>query len=140
MPPAHTDGDLIIQFRDADVIHSGDLVSIGIFPNIDYSSRGWLGGMVAAADKILKMAGPKTKIIPGHGPLGTTAELSAYRTMLGVIYDRIAPMVAAGKTADQVVAAMPTKDYDATLGKGFLNGEAFARLAYEGIVRHRSSE
>ncbi len=76
VPPAHTDGDLIVHFTAHDVIHTGDLFSNGFYPNIDASSRGWIGGMIAAADRILKLAGPKTKIIPGHGPIGTPADLA----------------------------------------------------------------
>ena len=74
----HTlDGDLIVHFRSHDVIHTGDLFSNGFYPNIDASSLGWIGGMIAAADRILKLAGPKTRIIPGHGPMATPEELAA---------------------------------------------------------------
>ena len=62
--PAHTDGDLIVHFTTRDVIHTGDLFSNGFYPNIDASSLGWIGGMIAAADRILKLAGPKTRLIP----------------------------------------------------------------------------
>ena len=72
VPPAHTDGDLIVHFTSLDVIHTGDLFSNGFYPNIDGSSLGWIGGMIAAADRILKLAGPKTRIIPGHGPMATS--------------------------------------------------------------------
>ena len=82
VPPAHTDGDLIVHFTAHDVIHTGDLFSNGFYPNIDASSLGWIGGMIAAADRILKLAGPKTRIIPGHGPIGTPADLAAFRAML----------------------------------------------------------
>src|SRR5262249_35180580 len=82
VPPAHTDGDLMVHFTTRDVIHTGDLFSNGFYPNIDASSLGWIGGMIAAADRILKLAGPKTRIIPGHGPMGTPADLAAFRQML----------------------------------------------------------
>ena len=77
VPPAHTDGDLIVHFMAHDVIHTGDLFSNGFYPNIDASSRGWIGGMIAAADRVLKLAGANTQDNPGHGPLGTAADLAA---------------------------------------------------------------
>jgi len=137
VPPAHTDGDLIIHFRKADVIHAGDLFTSGGYPNIDANSRGWIGGMILAADRILKLAGPKTRIIPGHGPVSSPEGLAAFRRMLVGVHDAIAPLVDAGKTADEVVAASPTRPFDAAWGKGPFNGPMFARLAHGGVVKHR---
>ena len=138
VPPAHTDGDLIVHFTAHDVIHTGDLFSNGFYPNIDASSRGWIGGMVAAADRILKLAGPATKIIPGHGPIGTPADLAAFRAMLATLHDRLAPMADSGKTTEEAIAARPTSDLDAKWGKGFMNGSIFTRIAYDGLVKHRA--
>jgi cyclase len=138
VPPAHTDGDLLIYFRKHDVIHCGDLFTNGFYPNIDASSRGWIGGMIAAADRILKLAGPNTKIIPGHGPLGKPADLAAFHKMLVTIYDRLAPLADSGKTTNEAVAAKPTKDLDEKWGKGFFTGGMFTRIAYDGLVKHRA--
>jgi cyclase len=138
VPPAHTDGDLIVHFTTHDVIHTGDLFSNGFYPNIDASSRGWIGGMIAAADIILKLAKPTTKIIPGHGPMGTPSDLEAFRAMLITLHDRLAPMLDAGKSADEAVAARPTSDLDAKWAKGFFNGGMFTRIAYGGMVTHRA--
>jgi cyclase len=138
VPPAHTDGDLIVHFTLHDVIHTGDLFSNGFYPNIDASSLGWIGGMIAAADRILKLAGPKTKIIPGHGPLATAADLVAFRAMLVTVHDRLAPMLDAGKTLDEAIAAKPTKDLDATWAKGLFTGGMFTRIAYDGMIKHRA--
>jgi cyclase len=139
VPPAHTDGDLIVHFASRDVIHTGDLFSNGFYPNIDASSRGWIGGMIVAADRILKLAGPNTKIIPGHGPIGTAADLAAFRKMLVTLNDRLAPMLDAGKSTGEAIAARPTKDLDATWGKGIFTGGMFTRLVYDGLVKHRTS-
>ena len=139
VPPAHTDGDLIAHFKKHDVIHTGDLFSNGFYPNIDESSGGWIGGMIAAADRILKLAGPNTRIIPGHGPLARPADLSAFLTMLVTLYDRLSPMLDSGKTLEQAIAAKPTKDLDATWGKGFFNGGMFTRIAYLGLIKHRAT-
>ncbi len=138
VPPAHTDGDLVVHFTRADVIHTGDLFSNGIYPNIDASSRGWIGGMIAAADRILKIAGPKTRIIPGHGPMATAEELKASRAMLLAVHDRLAPLVDAGKTIEEAIASKPTSDLDAKFGKGLFTGPMFTRIVYEGIKMHRS--
>jgi cyclase len=129
---------MIIHFTSHDVIHTGDLFANGLYPNIDASSRGWIGGMIAAADRILKLAGPKTKIIPGHGPIGSPADLAAFRAMLVTLYDRLAPMVDAGKSVDDAIAAKPTKDLDAAWGKGFFNGSVFTRIVFDGLVKHRA--
>jgi cyclase len=139
VPPAHTDGDLVVHFPSHDVIHTGDLFSNGLYPNIDASSLGWIGGMIAAADRILKLAGPKTRIIPGHGPMGTAAELTAFRKMLVTVHDRLAPMLDAGKTINEAIAARPTSDLDAVWGKGFFTGGMFTRVVYDGLAKHRAA-
>ncbi len=139
VPPAHTDGDLIVHFRSLDVIHTGDLFSNGFYPNIDSSSLGWIGGMIAAADRILKLAGPKTRIIPGHGPLATPEQLAAFRKMLVTVKDRLDPMRDSGKTMQEAIAARPTGDLDATWGKGFFTGGMFTRVAYDGLAKHRDA-
>jgi cyclase len=139
VPPAHTDGDLIVHFRSHDVIHTGDLFSNGFYPNIDASSLGWIGGMISAADRILKLAGPKTRIIPGHGPMATSGELAAFRKMLVTVRDRLAPMLDAGKSIQEAIAARPTADLDASWAKGLFTGGMFTRIAYEGLVNHRAA-
>ncbi|MDG3003574.1 MBL fold metallo-hydrolase [Paludisphaera mucosa] len=138
VPPAHTDGDLFVHLREADLIHCGDLVNNGFYPAIDSSSRGWIGGMIAGAGRILEVAGPRTRIIPGHGPLAAVDDLRAYRAMLVAVYDRVAPMVDAGKTVDEVLAARPTGEFDAKWGGGFFNGAMFTRLAYVSIAKKRA--
>ena len=137
VPPAHTDSDIVVYFRKANVLHAGDLLFNGFYPFIDYSSRGWIGGMVAGADLILKLANANTKIIPGHGPMATRADVTAFRDMLHTIQARVEPMVKSGKTLQQVVESKPTRDFDAKWGMGFLTPDQFSTLAYTGIVRHR---
>ena len=133
VPPAHTDGDSVIHFRKADVIHTGDLFTNGGYPFIGLSSGGTLDGMVRAASILLGIVGPDTKIIPGHGPLAGLQELRNYQNMLRTIRDRVKEMVDAGKTADEVIQAKPTKEFDASHGGGFLTPEEFTRLAYDSL-------
>ena len=134
--PAHTDSDIIVHFKTSNVIHAGDLFFNGLYPFIDYSSKGWIGGMAAAADVVLKKANATTKIIPGHGALSNREEFAAYRDFLADITAKVVPMVKAGKTLEQIVASKPTAKYDAKWGKGFVPTERFVPLVYTGIVRH----
>jgi cyclase len=87
--PAHTDGDAVVHFVKADVIHMGDLFFNGGYPFIDTSSGGRIDGVIAAADKVLALAGADTRIIPGHGPLATKADLQSYRDTLSTLRGRI---------------------------------------------------
>ena len=135
VPPAHTDGDCIVQFRKANVLHGGDTFFNGMYPFIDLSSGGSVDGMIAAADRMLALAGEGTKIIPGHGPLGTKADLKAYRDMLATSRDRVAALVKAGKTLEQVMAAKPLADLDAKWGQGFLKADPFVSILYKDLSR-----
>jgi glyoxylase-like metal-dependent hydrolase (beta-lactamase superfamily II) len=128
--PAHTDTDIIVHFKNADIIHAGDLVFNGAYPFIDYSTNGSVSGMIAAVDTIRKMMGEKTRVIPGHGPVATAADLKKFRDMMATVQKSIRGMIAAGKSIDDVVAAKPTAAYDAALGGGLLNGEMFTKLVY----------
>jgi glyoxylase-like metal-dependent hydrolase (beta-lactamase superfamily II) len=130
---AHTDGDTMIHFREADVIHMGDTYFNGFYPFIDVASGGSLEGTLAAVDQALALAGDNTRIIPGHGPMSNKAELMAYRNMLIAARDGIQPMVADGKTVEQVVAAKPTAALDGEWGDGFLNPERFVRIVYSSL-------
>lgn len=126
-----------MRFAGANVLHTGDLFFNGFFPFIDYSSEGWIGGMVAASDRALALCDDKTRIIPGHGPLASVADLKAAREMLATVQGRIEKLLDAGKNVDEVAAAAPTRDLDEKWGKGFFNGEGFTRNAAAGILRHR---
>ena len=131
--PAHTDGDTVVHFKKANVVHMGDCFFNGIYPFIDLSSGGSIDGIVAAADKVLAMVDMNTKIIPGHGPMGDKAALQAYRDVMANIRDRVKALVTAGKTLDQVKAAQPTKDFDAKWGGGFLKPDVFTAIVYQSL-------
>ena len=137
VPPAHTDSDIFLHFTKANVLHTGDLFSNGFYPNIDTSSEGWIGGMIAATDLILKVANAKTKIIPGHGPMATIADMKATREMFVTAREAIEPLVEAGKTLPEVLAARPIAKLDARWGKGLFKSYQFTQLVYSGLVKHR---
>ncbi len=135
VPPAHTDTDIFIHFAKANVLHAGDLFFNGMYPFIDSSTKGWVGGMVGAADKILAVADDKTKIIPGHGELGTKEQFKQYRDMLATVHERITPLVKGGKSVEEVVAAKPLADLDDKWGKGFMKPDVFVKIVYGGIKK-----
>ena len=133
VPPAHTDTDILVHFSKANVLHMGDLFFNGHYPFIDASTRGTINGMIGAADRALQMANDKTKIVPGHGPLGDRAALQKYRTMLATIRDRIRALKAKGATLDEVKAAKTSAEFDADWGKGMMTPDAFVALVYAGV-------
>jgi glyoxylase-like metal-dependent hydrolase (beta-lactamase superfamily II) len=133
--PAHTDGDSIVHFRKSNVIHMGDTFFNKLYPFIDTSSGGSVDGVIAAADRGLKMAGDDTKIIPGHGPLATKADLKAYRDMLAAVSGNIRKQVKAGKTLAQVIDSKPTAKFDEVWGKGFLNPQRFTEMLYKNLQK-----
>jgi len=135
---AHTDGDAIIFFRAANVIHMGDTFFNGLYPFIDVSSGGSVTGMVAAANRALAMSNAATKFIPGHGPLATRSDLIRYRDMLVTVRQRVSRLVAQGRTLRQVSAARPLAEFDAQWGNGFLKPEQFLSIVYESVRQTRA--
>ncbi len=108
---AHTDGDAIIHFVNANVIHMGDTFFNGIFPFIDFASGGAIDGLIHAADRVLSMVNSNTRIIPGHGPLAKQDALLEYRNMLMTVRDRIRTMLNDGMSVDEIVAADPASSF-----------------------------
>jgi cyclase len=135
VPRAHTDGDTVVYFPKSDVVHMGDTFFNKMYPFIDTSSGGSVAGVLAAVDRALKMVGDQTKIIPGHGPLGTKADLKAYRDMLAAVSGRVASQVKQGRKMEEVVASKPTAQYDEVWGKGFLAPEKFVEMLYGNLKK-----
>lgn len=126
---AHTDGDAIIHFRKANVIHAGDIFFNGWYPFIDVDSGGSIAGMMSAVDTVLALSDDATRIIAGHGPVSGKAELQAYRKMLVDTVTRIRTLRAEGRTVDEIVAAAPNAaDYDKTWATTFINPERYVRM------------
>ncbi len=136
VPPAHTDGDVIVHLTKANVLHLGDLFFHTNYPFIDYSSGGWIGGMAAAAKTALALCDAKTRIIPGHGPLATRDDLAGYLAFLETMSERLTKLKTQGKSVAEAVAALPTKDFDEKLGKGFLTPDKFVQCTYAGLLKH----
>ncbi len=130
---AHTDGDAVIYFTDANVVHMGDLYFNGFYPFIDASSGGAVAGVIAGAAEVLGRIDDKTRIIPGHGPLSNKAELQRYHAMLSEVYQRVKTLKDKGQSRQQVVAAKPTADFDAQWGGGFLQPDIWVGIVYDAI-------
>jgi len=135
VPPAHTDGDSVVAFKDADVVHAGDLFFNGYYPFIDVSSGGSIDGMIAALEKLHATIGEDTKIIPGHGPLANKEDLAKYLEMLRGVRAAVAEHVDAGKNADDTVTAQPTAPWDEEWGDGFMPPERFTRIVHASLSR-----
>lgn len=132
--PAHTDGDISVTFAEANVVHVGDTYWNGIYPFIDYSTGGSIGGMIAACDATLAVANNDTIIIPGHGkPVSNKAELREFRDMLATIRDNVAKLKQQGRSRDETVAAKPTAAFDAKWGQFVIDPGFFAKLVYQGV-------
>ncbi|MHB8077661.1 MAG: MBL fold metallo-hydrolase [Candidatus Krumholzibacteriia bacterium] len=132
---AHTDGDAVVRFRRADVIHTGDLWFHGGYPFVDVSSGGDIDGVIAALDVIIAAAGDSTRIVPGHGDVGTKVDLAAHRAMLQEFRDIIAGEIAAGRDLAAIVAAKPTARLDAVWGGTMFPPEAFTEMVYRSLKR-----
>lgn len=136
---AHTDGDAIIHFRNANIVHMGDVFFRDAFPFVDIESGGTVDGYIAAHEKVLARIDERTKIIPGHGPLATKADLELARDVLKDVRARVAALIAAGRSEDQAAAEIDLSDYE-DWGKGFISAERITRIVYrslkQGPVKH----
>lgn len=136
--PAHTDGDSILYFRHANVMHVGDVPSSLRYPNIGVADGGSVDGMIAAAKQVMKIANPDTKIIPGHlGPVVGFKEIQQQLNMFAVVRDRVISAIRTGKTLQEVVASKPTADFDQGRMGGAITPDRFVTLAYQDLSRKK---
>jgi glyoxylase-like metal-dependent hydrolase (beta-lactamase superfamily II) len=133
---AHTDGDAVIYFRGADVFHAGDVLFNGLFPYIDLESGGSVAGYIDAQDDILSLAGPESRIVPGHGPLADKSDLQASRDMLVDARNRVKALVDAGKQEDEIVAENPLEPYE-DWSWDFITTEAMTRTIVQDLQRDK---
>lgn len=129
---AHTDGDSLVHWRKANVLHMGDTFFHKVtFPFIDISSGGSIDGLIAAANHGLQLAAANTTIVPGHGPVGTRADLVAYRDMLVDIRAKVAAGIAAGQSLAQIQALKPAARYG--MPSGFIKPDQFVEAVYKSL-------
>lgn len=130
VPPAHTDGDSIVHWTKSNIVHMGDLFFHKVtFPFVDRGSGGDVRGVIAAADRALAIANDTTRIIPGHGPVASKADLKAYRDMLSAIAGKVEAAVKGGKSLDEVKAMKPAEGYGVA-ANGFITADRFVEMVY----------
>ena len=141
-PNAHTDGDVIVHFRESDVVAAGDVYFNNSFPFIDIGSGGSLNGTIDAANSILDITVPADKqeggtyVVPGHGRLADEADVVEYRDMLTIIRDRMVAMIDDGMTLEQVQGSDVVADYEGRYGadEGFFSTAGFIENAYRSLT------
>jgi cyclase len=131
LPQAHTDGDLYVFFKNANVLVGSDVVSAGAYPVIDYCTNGWIGGLVNATQTLLGLGNASTRFVAGVGPTLARADLEAENAMLAAMKTRLAKLLAQGMSVQDMLAATPTRDYDAKWGDPTL----FISNAWPGLVQ-----
>ena len=136
--PAHTDSDIYILFKEANVIHAGDIWFNGTYPLIDDSSGGRIDGMIRAASELIALADSDTKIVPGHGPLGNKAGLVEYRDMLVSVRDRVQGLQRSGRSLQEAQEAKPTSDLDKKWGSGSMTPDLFVQQVYRTLPDGRA--
>ena len=132
LPQAHTDGDLYVYFRDANVLVAGDVLAVGHYPILDYTTGGWTLGMANATKQLLDVVDDQTRIVPGTGPVQTKADLAAEHDMLATLHEDLWQLMRKGMGADDMIAAGATKKFDDKWG----NSDLFITNAYRGLYGH----
>lgn len=130
---SHTDGDSVIHFKNANVIHTGDIWFNGVYPFIDLGSGGSVNGLISSIKALIALADDETRIIPGHGPLSDKQGMQGYLEMLETTRDRMSALIADGKSLEEIIELKPNADYDATLGKAFINPDLFLQFLYNDL-------
>lgn len=131
---AHTDGDSLVHWQKANVLHMGDTFFHKFsLPFIDLSSGGSIDGLIAAADKGLAWSNETTRIIPGHGPVASKSDLAAYRAMLVDVRDKVAAGIKAKRTLAQIQAEKPAARYG--MADGFIKPDQFVAFVHESLTK-----
>jgi cyclase len=131
--PGHTDGDVIVHFKKANVYHMGDMFVTYGYPYIDYGSGGSINGFISSLDTFLAMMDDNTKVIPGHGELCTKADVKKFRDRLAEIRDEVAAALKKGKKSEDITSLAIASKYDAEWGKGFVKGKDFVLLVADNL-------
>jgi glyoxylase-like metal-dependent hydrolase (beta-lactamase superfamily II) len=135
---AHTDGDLYVYFPQQNVLAVGDAVSGEGWPVVDWTTGGWIGGIVGGLQRLMTqtLANEQTRIVPARGPVLGQTDLKAQATMYGTIHDRLTQLLNKGRGPTEAVAAKPTKEFDAQMG----NPDEFVRRAFESLWAYLSPD
>jgi cyclase len=129
LPEAHTDGDIYVNFRNANVLVAGDVLSVGAYPILDYSSNGWFGGNLNGVTTLKGLCKADTRVVPGQGAVQAPAQVEAQVVMMTTLRQRLAKLLAQGMSAQEMIDAHPTREFDPAWG----DPELFMRSAFRGI-------
>jgi cyclase len=135
--PAHTDGDTIVYFHHANVVHLGDVFVNNLYPFIDIAAKGNVDGYFPVIDEVLSRIDDKTQVVPGHGTLATKTQLKAYRDMIKTVRDRVATGVAKGMSLEEILATHPTREFDAQYATDRIGGPMFVGMVYQSLTGKR---
>lgn len=138
VPHAHTDGDSVIHFTNANVIHAGDVFFNNRFPFIDLNSGGSVEGMISALKKIHSMADDKTKIIPGHGELADIKDLKSAIDTLEDSRNKIQTLIDQGLDEEAIVAENPLAKYHDNWNWGFITTEKMVKQLFKGLTEDKA--
>lgn len=128
---AHSDSDIVIHFREANVLHAGDIVFSAGFPFIDIPHGGSIDGMIQAADYLIGKIDEDTKLIPGHGPITDRRGLKDYRDMMIAVRNRIKKGMEGGKTLEEIIASQPTQGFEKK--EAGIPAEMFVKIIYNDL-------
>jgi glyoxylase-like metal-dependent hydrolase (beta-lactamase superfamily II) len=129
---AHTDGDIYVFFPGPNILMTGDVFTAGSYPILDYTTGGWIGGLSEATKTLAAVADAQTRVIPGNGPIQSKADLEQQAAMCATMRTRFVEMMRKGMSAKDMLAATPTKEFDARWG----DPELFITNAYPGLWGH----
>jgi cyclase len=132
-PPAHTGGDLVVRYVEADVLQTGDTFFHGFYPDIDFEHGGTIDGMIAFYDTLYQLCGPHTKVIPGHGPVARREDLRTYQAMLREVRKRVAAALARGMSEQALIASHPLDDLDKVWGGNLVKQPYLLAIVYEDL-------
>ena len=136
VPPAHTDGDVFVRFKGANVVHTGDVFASWRYPYIDTINGGSVAGIVKAMDDLIAAIDDRTVVIPGHGKPSGKKDVIAYREMIATVGGRVEALVKQGKSLEEVRAAKPTADFEERWGKP-RTGDQFIEFVYYGYAPYK---
>lgn len=139
VPHAHTDGDAVVHFPRANVVHGGDVLFVGLYPYIDTAAGGSIDGMIAGVERILTLCDEETQIIPGHGPLTNRPQLVAYLDMLTRARAAVAAAMDQGDDLATIQAAHPCAEWDEALGQTWLTSDQFVQSIYDSLNEARTA-
>lgn len=137
LPPSHTDGDSAVKFVNADVLSTGDVFRSVGYPNIDRGNGGTLAGLLQSINTFVDLAGPNTRVSPGHGAVTDRAALMFHRDVITTVRDRVAKARSEGKTVEQIVASKPTADLDQRVGNAMASADRFVQQVFAELAGAR---